>query len=222
MGDYPGDEALARLPTLDFGQLPIIVPKRIGPCIGQIGKIVCVGLNYSDHARETGKAPPKEPVLFLKAVCSVVGPNDNVEIPRSAKKTDWEVELGVVIGKRAKYVSQDNALHHIVGYCVINDVWERSFQSERGGQWTKGKSHDSSCPIGPWLVTREEVPDPQALSIWLEVDGVKRQSGTTADMIFNAETLVSYSQFMTLNPGDVIAAGTPAGLGWDKSQIPSI
>jgi ureidoglycolate lyase len=220
-GDVLGEEVLARLRALDPHQLPLVTHERLGPCVGQVGKFVCVGLNYADHARETGKLQPEEPVLFLKAVSSISGPNDDVQIPRQSVKTDWEVELGVVIGKRAKYVAEEAALDHVAGYCVINDVSERSFQSERGGQWTKGKSHDTFGPVGPWLVTKDEIPDPQKLSLWLEVDGVRRQNGTTADMIFGVAYLVSYiSQFMTLNPGDIIATGTPAGVGMGQRPTP--
>ncbi|MBD8891964.1 fumarylacetoacetate hydrolase family protein [Roseibium litorale] len=213
-GTVLGDAELDKLRALDPASLPVIEPERIGPCAGGTGKFICVGLNYADHARETGKAPPEEPILFMKATSAICGPNDAVEIPRGSKKTDWEVELGVIIGKRAKYVSETDALSHVAGYCVINDVSERAFQSERGGQWTKGKSHDTFGPTGPWLVTRDEVPDPQNLRLWLEVDGVRRQDGSTATMIFGVAHLVSYiSQFMTLEPGDIIATGTPPGVG---------
>lgn len=208
------DAELAKLKALDVTTLPEIAPERIGPCVAGTGKFICVGLNYADHARETGKAPPEEPILFMKATSAIIGPNDNVEIPRASLKADWEVELGVVIGTRAKYVREEDALNHVAGYCVVNDVSERAFQSERGGQWTKGKSHDTFGPIGPWLVTRDEVPDPQNLSLWLDVDGVRRQTGTTATMIFGVKFLVSYiSQFMTLEPGDIVATGTPPGVG---------
>ncbi|KRB01151.1 hypothetical protein ASD83_06385 [Devosia sp. Root685] len=197
----------ARLPTLPEGQ-------RIGPCVGQVGKFICVGLNFADHARETGKEPPAEPILFMKATSAIIGPNDDVEIPKGSRKADWEVELGVVIGSRAKYVTEDTAMDHVAGFCLVNDVSERSFQSERGGQWTKGKSHDTFGPIGPWLVTADEVADPQNLSMWLDVDGVRRQAGSTKTMIFGVRHLVSYiSHFMTLEPGDVIATGTPPGVG---------
>lgn len=209
-----GDAELDKLRALDPASLPIIEPERIGPCVGDTGKFICVGLNYADHAKETGKAPPEEPILFMKATSAICGPNDAVEIPCDSKKTDWEVELGVIIGKRAKYVSEADALSHVAGYCVINDVSERAFQSERGGQWTKGKSHDTFGPTGPWLVTRDEVADPQNLRLWLEVDRVRRQDGSTATMIFGVAHLVSYiSQFMTLEPGDIIATGTPPGVG---------
>jgi len=207
-------EGLARLAALDPATLPVLTEGRIGACVGKVGKFICVGLNYADHARETGKAPPDEPILFMKATTAINGPNDPVEIPRGSKKADWEVELGVVIGSRAKYVSEADALTHVAGYCLVNDVSERAFQSERGGQWTKGKSHDTFGPIGPWLVTADEIADPQNLGLWLDVDGVRRQTGNTNTMIFNVAFLVSYiSQFMTLEPGDIIATGTPPGVG---------
>jgi len=207
-------QSLKRLAALDPSSLPILADDRIGACVGNVGKFICVGLNYADHAKETGKAPPEEPILFMKATTAISGPNDPVEIPRGSKKADWEVELGVVIGSRAKYVTQDQALEHVAGYCLVNDVSERSFQSERGGQWTKGKSHDTFGPIGPWLVTSDEIADPQNLGLWLDVDGVRRQTGNTKTMIFSVAHLVSYiSQFMTLEPGDVIATGTPPGVG---------
>lgn len=213
-GDVLSDSGLARIAAADPKSLPEVSPGRIGPCVAGTRKFICVGLNYSDHARETGKAPPEEPILFMKATSAIIGPNDDVEIPRTSVKADWEVELGIVIGTRAKYVSEDKALDHVAGYCVVNDVSERAFQSERGGQWTKGKSHDTFGPIGPYLVTRDEVPDPQNLKLWLDVDGVRRQTGTTANMIFGVRHLVSYiSQFMTLEPGDIIATGTPPGVG---------
>ncbi|MDQ1184225.1 fumarylacetoacetate hydrolase family protein [Agrobacterium larrymoorei] len=213
-GDVLSDAGLARLAAIDPASLPQVSVERIGACVPRPGKFICVGLNYADHAKETGKAPPEEPILFMKATSAVVGPNDDVEIPRGSKKADWEVELGVVIGTRAKYVSETDALNHVAGYCVVNDVSERAFQSERGGQWTKGKSHDTFGPTGPWLVTRDEVADPQNLALWLDVDGVRRQTGNTNTMIFGVAHLVSYiSQFMTLEPGDVIATGTPPGVG---------
>ncbi|MBD8554028.1 fumarylacetoacetate hydrolase family protein [Rhizobium sp. CFBP 8762] len=220
-GSHLGENALASLRALDPTSLPEAKPERIGACVAGVGKFICVGLNYSDHARETGKAPPDEPILFMKATTAIVGPNDAIEIPRTSSKTDWEVELGVVIGKKAKYVSEADALDHVAGYCVVNDVSERSFQSERGGQWTKGKSHDTFGPIGPWLVTRDEVPDPQNLDLWLEVDGVRRQTGNTSNMIFPVSFLVHYiSQFMTLMPGDIIATGTPPGVGMGNKPEP--
>lgn len=220
-GETLGDEALDRIRRVDLKSLPVVSAERIGACVGNVGKFICVGLNYADHAKETGKEPPPEPILFMKATTAVVGPNDDVEIPRTSTKTDWEVELGVVIGKRAKYVSEADALAHVAGYCVVNDVSERAFQSERGGQWTKGKSHDTFGPIGPWLVTRDEVADPQNLSLWLDVDDQRRQTGNTSTMIFGVAHLVSYiSQFMTLMPGDVIATGTPPGVGMGIRPTP--
>ncbi|WP_296022330.1 fumarylacetoacetate hydrolase family protein [uncultured Agrobacterium sp.] len=213
-GDALSNAGLARLAAIDPATLPEVSVERIGSCVQRPSKFICVGLNYADHAKETGKAPPDEPILFMKATSAVVGPNDDVEIPRGSQKADWEVELGVVIGTRAKYVSKADALNHVAGYCVVNDVSERAFQSERGGQWTKGKSHDTFGPIGPWLVTRDEVADPQNLALWLDVDGIRRQTGNTNTMIFGVAHLVSYiSQFMTLEPGDVIATGTPPGVG---------
>ena len=206
---------LAKLRDTDASGLPEVAGKpRIGPCVGAVGKIVCVGLNYSDHAAESGLPVPDEPVLFMKATSAICGPYDNVEIPRGSEKTDWEVELGIVIGRPAKYVSQDQALSHVAGYCVVNDVSERTFQIERGGQWDKGKGHDTFGPLGPWLVTTDEVPDPQDLHMWLEVDGKRYQDGSTRTMIFGVAHLVSYiSQFMSLQSGDVISTGTPPGVG---------
>ena len=210
-----GPGSLARLAALEPTTLPLVgAGVRIGPCVGQVGKLVCVGLNYSDHAAEAGMPVPEEPILFMKATSAINGPNDPVKIPRRSEKTDWEVELGIVIGTRARYVEEARALEHVAGYCVVNDVSERHFQLERGGQWTKGKSADTFAPIGPWLVTRDEVPDPQALDIWLEVNGKRVQDGSTRTMIFGVRTLVSYiSQYMTLEPGDVIPTGTPPGVG---------
>ncbi|UHS59002.1 fumarylacetoacetate hydrolase family protein [Agrobacterium vaccinii] len=220
-GETLGDEALNRIRTLDPANLPVVSANRVGACVGNVGKFICIGLNYADHAKETGKEPPPEPILFMKATTAVVGPNDDVEIPRTSAKADWEVELGVVIGKRAKYVTEADALSYVAGYCVVNDVSERAFQSERGGQWTKGKSHDTFGPIGPWLVTRDEVADPQNLALWLDVDGQRRQTGNTSTMIFGVAHLVSYiSQFMTLMPGDVIATGTPPGVGMGIKPTP--
>ena len=208
-------ETLDRLRRLDPASLPEVPGNpRVGACVGAVGKIVCVGLNYSDHAAESGMAVPTEPVLFLKPSSAICGPFDDVEIPRGSEKTDWEVELGVVIGKTAKYVSEDRALEHVAGYCVVNDVSERAFQLERGGQWDKGKAHDTFAPIGPWLVTADEVEDPQQLDLWLEVDGRRFQDGNTRTMVFGVTHLVSYiSRFMTLQPGDVISTGTPPGVG---------
>jgi 2-keto-4-pentenoate hydratase/2-oxohepta-3-ene-1,7-dioic acid hydratase in catechol pathway len=208
-------ENLAKLLGLEASRLPLIEGRpRIGACVGGIGKIVCVGLNYSDHAAESNMAIPAEPILFLKPTSSIVGPNDDVEIPLGAEKTDWEVELGVVIGKPGKYVPLERALDHVAGYCVVNDVSERAYQLERGGQWDKGKGCDTFAPIGPWLVTADEIPDPQSLAMWLEVDGHRYQNGNTRTMIFGVRHLVSYiSHFMSLRPGDVIATGTPPGVG---------
>jgi 2,4-diketo-3-deoxy-L-fuconate hydrolase len=208
-------DALAKLAALDITTLPEVSgTPRIGPCVANIGKFVCVGLNYSDHAAESGLPVPPEPVLFFKATSAIVGPDDNVEIPRKSLKTDWEVELGIVIGKVAKYVDEADALSHVAGYCVINDVSEREFQIERSGTWDKGKGCDTFGPIGPWLVTADEVPDPQDLHMWLEVDGKRYQDGSTKTMVFGVAHLVHYiSQFMSLQPGDVISTGTPPGVG---------
>jgi 2-keto-4-pentenoate hydratase/2-oxohepta-3-ene-1,7-dioic acid hydratase in catechol pathway len=208
-------DSLARLAALDLTTLPLVNGEpRVGACVGNVGKMVCVGLNYSDHAAESNRAVPTEPVLFLKATSAICGPNDDVEIPPGAEKVDWEVELGVVIGKTARYVSKADAMKHVAGYCIVNDVSERAYQLERGGQWDKGKGCDTFGPIGPWLVTRDEVPDAQSLSMWLEVDGKRFQNGSTRTMIFDVPTLVSYiSQFMSLQPGDVISTGTPPGVG---------
>ena len=208
-------EELARLARLDPNSLPIIAgDPRIGPCVAGTGKFICIGLNYSDHAAETGASVPPEPIIFMKATSAIVGPNDDVVIPRGSQKTDWEVELGIVIGQTAKYVSEASAPDYIAGYCTIHDVSERAFQTERSGQWTKGKSCDTFGPIGPWLVTRDEVADPQALPLWLAVNGEKVQNGTTATMVYGAAFLVSYlSQFMSLHAGDIISTGTPPGVG---------
>ena len=193
----------------------------MGPCIGNIGKFICIGLNYSDHAEETGQTVPPEPVIFAKFNSAICGPNDDVVIPRNSTKTDWEVELGVVIGKPAKYVDQSNALDHVAGYCVINDVSEREFQMERSGQWVKGKSCDTFGPTGPWLVTPDEVEDPQNLDLWLEVDGKRLQDGNTKTMVYGVAYLIHYlSQFFTLNTGDVISTGTPPGVGMGQKPEP--
>lgn len=203
------------LEGLDLNTLPVIPDNtRIGPCVGNVGKLICVGLNYSDHAAETNNPIPEEPILFGKATSSITGPYDNVIIPRGSTKTDWEVELGIVIGKEAKYVSETEALNHVAGYCVVNDVSEREFQIEKGGQWIKGKSCDTFAPIGPWVVTKDEIPNPQKLKMWLDVDDQKRQDGSTETMIFGVSTLISYiSRFMSLQPGDIIPTGTPPGVG---------
>ena len=207
--------SLDRLRSLDASALPLVEGHpRIGPCVGAVGKFLCIGLNYSDHAAESGMAVPAEPVLFMKATSAIIGPNDDVVIPRGSQKTDWEVELGVVIGKPAKYVTEADALSHVAGYCVVNDLSERAFQLEGTGQWVKGKSADTFGPIGPWLVTADEVPDPQALSLWLEIDGHRFQNGSTSTMVFNVAQLVSYvSNYMSLQPGDIISTGTPPGVG---------
>lgn len=208
-------ETLERLRALDVASLPVVEGSpRLGPCVAGTGKFICIGLNYSDHAAETGATVPPEPIIFMKATSAICGPNDDVEIPRTSLKTDWEVELGVVIGKTAKYVSEADALDHVAGYCVINDVSERSFQAERSGQWTKGKSADTFGPTGPWLVTRDEVADPQNLKMWLEVNGYRYQDGSTKTMVYGVRYLVAYlSQFMSLQPGDIISTGTPPGVG---------
>ena len=221
-GEALGVAALEKIAALDIGSLPRVSGSpRLGPCVGGVGKMICVGLNYSDHARESGMAVPTEPVLFMKATSAIVGPHDDVEIPPGALKVDWEVELGVVIGSTARYVSREQALGHVAGYCIVNDVSERAYQLERGGQWDKGKGCDTFGPLGPWLVTRDEVPDPQALDMWLEVDGKRYQNGNTRTMIFDVATLVSYiSQFMSLQPGDVISTGTPPGVGMGQKPAP--
>lgn len=209
-----GDAELARLAAIDPATLPVVEVERYGPCVGAVGKFLCIGLNYSDHAAETGATVPTEPVIFTKATSAIIGPDDNVEIPKGSTKTDWEVELGIVIGKAARYVDEADAERHIAGYCVINDVSERAFQLERQGTWDKGKGCDTFGPIGPWLVTRDEVADPTALAMWLEVNGHRYQDGSTATMVYKPAFLVSYvSQFMSLQPGDVISTGTPPGVG---------
>ena len=217
-GEHLGPDALARLAALDSASLPEVRGNpRLGPCVAGTGKFVCIGLNYSDHAAEAGMQAPSEPIVFMKATSAIVGPNDDVLIPRGSEKTDWEVELAIVIGRTAKYVSQADALDYVAGYCVANDVSERAFQIERQGQWTKGKSCDTFGPIGPWLVTRDEVADPGDLEMWLKVNGETMQQGSTRTMIFGVAHIVSYlSQFMSLQPGDVIATGTPPGVGMGK------
>jgi 2,4-diketo-3-deoxy-L-fuconate hydrolase len=212
-------EGLARLRELDINRLPIVdgspqAGLRLGPCVGNVGKFICIGLNYSDHAAETGAEVPAEPVVFGKWTSAITGPDDDIEIPRDSVKTDWEVELGVFIGKGGRYITEADALSHVAGYCVINDVSEREFQLERGGTWDKGKGCDTFGPIGPWLVTADEVPNPQALHLWLEVDGHRYQNGSTSTMVFGVAHLISYlSRFMSLQPGDVISTGTPPGVG---------
>ncbi len=214
-GEALRPDTLAILKSIDLGDLPIIKGEpRIGPCVAHVGKIVCVGLNYSDHAAESNMPLPSEPVLFLKPSSAIVGPSDDVEIPVGSEKTDWEVELGVVIGEPAKYVTAEQAMVHVAGYCIVNDVSERAYQFERGGQWDKGKGCDTFAPLGPWLVTADEVADPQNLELWLEVDGQRFQHGNTRKMVFGVASLVSYiSQFMSLQSGDVISTGTPPGVG---------
>ena len=209
------DAGLAPLRDLDVSSLPeVSADTRLGPCVAGTGKFICIGLNYADHAAESGMAVPPEPVIFMKATSAICGPNDPILIPRTSVKTDWEVELGVVIGKPGKYLTEAEALDHVAGYCVINDVSERSFQTERSGQWTKGKSCDNFGQTGPWLVTPDEVPDPQALDMWLKVNGETMQNGSTRTMVYGVRFLVHYlSQFMTLHPGDVISTGTPPGVG---------
>jgi 2,4-diketo-3-deoxy-L-fuconate hydrolase len=213
--DNLSPSALDKLRKLNPQSLPAVSGEpRIGPCVTQISKLVCVGLNYVDHAKEGGMQIPSEPVLFLKAISSINGPNDDVVLPKGAQKGDWEVELGIVIGTKAQYVSVHDALKHVAGYCIANDVSERNYQLERGGNWSKGKSADTFCPLGPYLVTSDEVPDPQALDLFCEVSGQRMQNGSTKNMIFNCAHIVSYiSHFMTLMPGDVIPTGTPAGVG---------
>lgn len=208
-------ESLAMLATLDPVALPIVDSGvRVGPCVGSVGKIVCIGLNFSDHAEESGMAVPEEPVLFMKATSAISGPYDDVVIPRGETKVDWEIELGVVIGAPAKYVTEAEARHHIAGYCVVNDLSARVAQLEGTGQWVKGKSADTFAPIGPWLVTADEVHDPQNLGMWLEVDGHRYQDGNTKTMIFGVDALVAYvSRYMSLQPGDIISTGTPPGVG---------
>ncbi len=219
IADIAGDALLPasieKLRRLDPSALPAVAgTPRLGPCVGRVGKFICAGLNYSDHAAETGATVPKEPILFSKATSAINGPNDDIELPRGSTKTDWEVELGIVIGAPAKYVSEEAALSHVAGYCVVNDVSERAFQLEGTGQWVKGKSPDTFGPIGPWLVTPDEVGAWDNLDLWLEVDGHRYQNGTTKTMVFGVPVLVSFiSRFMSLQPGDVIATGTPPGVG---------
>ena len=214
--------ALDRLRGLDPSDLPAVdAGARIGPCVGSIGKFLCIGLNYSDHAAEAGMAVPEHPILFMKANSSIVGPNDTVMLPRHSQHSDWEVELGVVIGKRCKYVGVDTALDYVAGYCIANDVSERHFQTKLTGQWTKGKSCDTFGPIGPWLVTADEIPDPQVLDMTLDVNGERMQTGNTATMIFTVAEIVAHlSELMTLHPGDVISTGTPPGVGMGKKPDP--
>jgi 2-keto-4-pentenoate hydratase/2-oxohepta-3-ene-1,7-dioic acid hydratase in catechol pathway len=214
-GEFLLPESLEKLRKISLKDLPLVGgTPRIGACVGGVGKFVCIGLNYSDHAAESGMAVPAEPVVFMKATSAICGPYDDVMIPRGSEKTDWEVELGVVIGREARYVTEEEALSYVAGYCVVNDVSERAFQMEGTGQWVKGKSADTFGPIGPWLVTADDVPDPQKLGLWLEVDGHRYQNGSTATMVFGVAHLISYlSRFMSLQPGDIISTGTPPGVG---------
>ncbi len=226
VGDIAGDvlrpAGLDKLRALDPDSLPPVAgDPRIGPCVGAIGKFVCIGLNYADHAAESGVDVPPEPVVFMKANSAINGPYDDVAIPRGSEKTDWEVELAVVIGAPGKYIAEADAFDHVAGYCVVNDVSERAFQLERAGQWVKGKSADTFAPIGPWLVTADEVPDPQNLPLWLEVDGHRYQNGSTETMVYGVRHLVSYlSRFMSLQSGDVISTGTPPGVGMGQKPNP--
>ncbi len=213
--EHLSDKALAKLAKLKTDKLPLVKgKKRFGAPVARVGKFIAIGLNYADHAAESNMPIPKEPIVFMKSTTCIQGPDDDVMLPKGSKKTDWEVELGIVIGTRARYVSQKDAVHHVAGYCTINDVSEREYQLERGGTGDKGKGCDTFGPIGPWLVTRDEVPNPQNLAMWLDVNGVRMQNGSTKTMIFGVAKLVSYvSQFMTLEPGDVITTGTPPGVG---------
>lgn len=220
-GDVLTDEGLAMIADLDLSTLPEVTAKRYGPCVARVGKFICIGLNYSDHASESGMTVPSEPVIFAKATSAICGPNDEVELPRGSTATDWEVELGVVIGNEAKYIDEAEALEHVAGYCLINDISERDFQLKREGQWVKGKSNDTFGPIGPWLVTRDEVDDPQVLSMYLNVNGNRMQTGNTGTMVFGVAKIVSYlSQFMSLQPGDIISTGTPPGVGMGQKPEP--
>ena len=217
--DALSDAVLEGLRAADLSSLPVVpADTRLGPCVGNVGKFICIGLNYADHAAEAGMELPQEPVIFFKATSAICGPNDTVEIPRNSVKTDWEVELGVVIGKHTKYVTKEQALDHVAGYCVVNDLSERDFQIHRSGQWVKGKSADTFGPIGPWLVTRDEVANPQALDMYLEVNGQRYQDGSTRTMHFDVATVISHlSQFMSLQPGDIISTGTPPGVGMGQT-----
>jgi 2-keto-4-pentenoate hydratase/2-oxohepta-3-ene-1,7-dioic acid hydratase in catechol pathway len=217
-----GDESIAKLRALDPATLPAVQGNpRMGACVGDIGKFMCIGLNYADHAAETGADIPEHPILFMKANSAITGPNDDVVMPRGSATTDWEVELGVVIGKAAKYVSEEEALDYVAGYCLCNDVSERHFQTSLTGQWTKGKSCDTFGPTGPWLVTRDEVEDPQNLDMWLDVNGKRMQTGNTKTMIFTVAQVISHlSQLFTLHPGDVISTGTPPGVGMGMKPEP--
>jgi 2-keto-4-pentenoate hydratase/2-oxohepta-3-ene-1,7-dioic acid hydratase in catechol pathway len=215
-GKFLLPESIEKLLNLNASQLPVVQgDPRIGPCVDGVGKFICIGLNYSDHAKEAGMALPAEPVIFMKATSSICGPDDNIVMPRGSTKMDWEIELGVVIGKPGKYVEEADALSHVAGYCVINDISERAFQLEGTGQWVKGKSADTFGPIGPWLVTPDEIPDLRNLDMWLEVDGHRYQNGSTRTMVFGVAFLISYvSRFMSLKTGDIISTGTPPGVGF--------
>ncbi|MGN8158529.1 fumarylacetoacetate hydrolase family protein [Salinisphaera sp. RV14] len=218
-GDMLAPDSLDRLRRHDLTSLPAVDPDtRLGPCVGRVGKFICIGLNYSDHAAETGAEVPPEPVIFNKWTSAICGPNDDIEIPRNSHKTDWEVELGVIIGRGGRYIEPEAAMDHVAGYCVVNDVSEREFQLERSGTWDKGKGCDTFGPIGPWLVTRDEIADPQQLDMWLSVDGKTYQNGSTSTMVYEVAYLVSYlSRFMSLQPGDIISTGTPPGVGAGQS-----
>ncbi len=218
--DNLGDRKLARLARLKTGHLPVVKGRpRLGCPVANVGKFIAIGLNYADHAAEAGMPIPEEPVVFMKAISCIQGPNDPVMLPKGSQKSDWEVELGVVIGTRARHVSQKHALNHVAGYCVVNDLSEREYQLERGGTWDKGKGCDTFGPIGPWLVTRDEIPNPQKLDLWLDLNGQRMQTGNTRTMIFGVAKIISYlSQFMTLMPGDVITTGTPPGVGMGLRQ----
>jgi ureidoglycolate lyase len=226
IGDLAGaalsDASLDLLRSLDPDTLPLVEgTPRIGPCVGGVGKFICIGLNYSDHAAEAGMDVPPEPIVFMKATSAICGPDDGIELPRGSVATDWEVELGVVIGKHAKNIAEADALDHVAGYCVANDVSERDFQIRHSGQWVKGKSADTFGPIGPWLVTRDEVPDPQSLPLYLDLNGKRYQDGTTATMVYGVAFVIAYlSRFMSLHPGDVIATGTPPGVGMGQKPDP--
>jgi ureidoglycolate lyase len=221
-GEALTPEGLARISAADIAALPVLdTSERIGPCVGNVGKFICIGLNYADHAAESNMPIPKEPIIFMKATSAIIGPNDDVIIPKNSDKTDWEVELGIVIGTEARYVDEADALNYVAGYCLINDVSERSFQMDRGGTWDKGKGCDTFGPIGPWVLTKDELPDPQNLNMWLDVDGKRYQNGSTKTMIFGVANVVSYvSQFMSLQPGDIISTGTPPGVGMGIKPAP--
>ena len=221
-GQVLSPQSLAALGAIDPASLPLVAGQpRIGACVGQVGKFICIGLNYADHAAESNMDVPKEPIIFNKWTSAICGPNDNIEIPRGSLKTDWEVELGVVIGKGGRYIDEANAMEHVAGYCVINDVSEREWQLERGGTWDKGKGFDTFGPLGPWLVTRDEINDPHALDLWLDVDGHRYQTGNTRTLIFNVPQLIAYlSRCMSLQPGDVISTGTPPGVGLGIKPAP--